>query len=190
MTNSTGDSQSWPPGPGVWVGVNFWSRAGGPHVGSLRPGSCTPGTGGPGGAGCTLTRSFCYWPDFMPEPEALDEEVMGRFVVGRVACSGPPFGGRHPTREHRRRSLGHRGHGQRQRFFLAPAGAFGRLHRPERARRARPRLLASGAGRCRTFSRRRRGPARTPAQPGRGGLDGAVHVPSGAHGRFDAEEGC
>jgi hypothetical protein len=30
--------------------------------------------------GCTLTRSFCYWPDFMPAPETLDEEVMERFV--------------------------------------------------------------------------------------------------------------
>jgi endo-1,4-beta-mannosidase len=30
--------------------------------------------------GCTLTRSFCYWPDFMPAPESLDEEVMERFV--------------------------------------------------------------------------------------------------------------
>jgi hypothetical protein len=31
--------------------------------------------------GCTLTRCFCYWPDFMPEPEALDEQVMGRFIA-------------------------------------------------------------------------------------------------------------
>ena len=23
--------------------------------------------------GSTLTRSFCYWPDFMPEPDTLDE---------------------------------------------------------------------------------------------------------------------
>ena len=30
--------------------------------------------------GCTLTRSFCYWPDFVPEPEVLDEKVMARFV--------------------------------------------------------------------------------------------------------------
>jgi endo-1,4-beta-mannosidase len=32
------------------------------------------------GLGCTLTRSFCYWPDFMPAPETLDAEVMERFV--------------------------------------------------------------------------------------------------------------
>jgi endo-1,4-beta-mannosidase len=30
--------------------------------------------------GCTLTRSFCYWPDFVPSPEVLDEEVMAHFV--------------------------------------------------------------------------------------------------------------
>ncbi len=30
--------------------------------------------------GCTLTRSFCYWPDFVPELEVLDEDVMDRFV--------------------------------------------------------------------------------------------------------------
>jgi len=29
--------------------------------------------------GCTLTRSFCYWPEFMPEPELLDPEIMERF---------------------------------------------------------------------------------------------------------------
>ena len=30
--------------------------------------------------GCTLTRSFCYWPDFVPSPEVLDEDVMARFA--------------------------------------------------------------------------------------------------------------
>ena len=29
--------------------------------------------------GCTVTRSFCYWPDFMPKPETLDEQVLDRF---------------------------------------------------------------------------------------------------------------
>jgi endo-1,4-beta-mannosidase len=29
--------------------------------------------------GCNVTRSFCYWPDFMPEPERLDDEVLFRF---------------------------------------------------------------------------------------------------------------
>ena len=29
--------------------------------------------------GCTVTRSFCYWPDFVPSPEQLDEDVLSRF---------------------------------------------------------------------------------------------------------------
>lgn len=29
--------------------------------------------------GCSVTRSFCYWPDFVPEPERLDEAVIERF---------------------------------------------------------------------------------------------------------------
>lgn len=29
--------------------------------------------------GCNVTRSFCYWPDFVPEPEHLDPAVLGRF---------------------------------------------------------------------------------------------------------------
>ncbi len=29
--------------------------------------------------GCTVTRSFCYWPDFVPEPETLDDQVLDRF---------------------------------------------------------------------------------------------------------------
>ena len=29
--------------------------------------------------GCNVTRCFCYWPDFVPEPELLDEQVLARF---------------------------------------------------------------------------------------------------------------
>jgi endo-1,4-beta-mannosidase len=29
--------------------------------------------------GCTVTRSFCYWPDFVPKPETLDQQVLDRF---------------------------------------------------------------------------------------------------------------
>lgn len=29
--------------------------------------------------GCTVTRSFCYWADFVPKPETLDEQVLDRF---------------------------------------------------------------------------------------------------------------
>ncbi len=66
--------------PDIWIGVNFWSRVGGPRmwrdydsavVGEeldqlheLR---------------MDVTRSFFYWPDFMPTPSALDEELVTRF---------------------------------------------------------------------------------------------------------------
>jgi endo-1,4-beta-mannosidase len=30
--------------------------------------------------GLGVTRSFCFWPDFVPEPEALDETVVARFA--------------------------------------------------------------------------------------------------------------
>ena len=30
--------------------------------------------------GCTVTRSFCYWPDFVPEPERLDDKALERFA--------------------------------------------------------------------------------------------------------------
>ena len=29
--------------------------------------------------GCNVTRSFCYWPDFVPEPERLEPSVLERF---------------------------------------------------------------------------------------------------------------
>ncbi len=29
--------------------------------------------------GCNVTRSFCFWPDFVPEPEHLDSSVLERF---------------------------------------------------------------------------------------------------------------
>ena len=66
--------------PQVWLGVNFWSRVGGPRmwrdydaevVGeelrTMRD------------HGMTVTRSFFYWPDFMPTPDALDETLVDRF---------------------------------------------------------------------------------------------------------------
>ena len=30
--------------------------------------------------GCNVTRSFCYWPDFVPEPERLDAGALERFA--------------------------------------------------------------------------------------------------------------
>jgi endo-1,4-beta-mannosidase len=67
--------------PACWLGANFWSRTGGPlmwrnydsaivrdelavlHQHGLR-----------------VTRSFYYWPDFMPEPDRIDEQMTARFA--------------------------------------------------------------------------------------------------------------
>jgi endo-1,4-beta-mannosidase len=81
MSNTTTNDQGWPRDPGMWVGTNFWSRSGGPRMWEhydrevVREELATLAS-----LGCTLTPSFCYWPDFMPAPETLDEEVMSRFI--------------------------------------------------------------------------------------------------------------
>ncbi|WP_433890303.1 cellulase family glycosylhydrolase [Streptomyces sp. CA-111067] len=63
-----------------WIGVNFWSKVGGPRMWSeydhdvvvkelqvLRD------------HGLNLTRSFFFWSDFMPEPDVLSEQAVARF---------------------------------------------------------------------------------------------------------------
>ena len=67
--------------PASWLGVNFWSRTGGPlmwrnydpqvirdELRLLRE------------HGLTMTRSFFYWPDFMPAPDRIDEQMVARFA--------------------------------------------------------------------------------------------------------------
>lgn len=65
----------------AWIGVNYWSRCGGPRMWSdsydavvVREELAVLG-----GSGCNVTRSFFYWPDFVPEPETLDPDVLDRF---------------------------------------------------------------------------------------------------------------
>jgi endo-1,4-beta-mannosidase len=64
-----------------WLGANYWSRVGGP----LMWRRYDPAVVGEElrvlrDHGMNLTRSFCYWPDFMPAPDRLDEQVLGRFA--------------------------------------------------------------------------------------------------------------
>jgi endo-1,4-beta-mannosidase len=68
-------------GPHWWLGANFWSRTGGP----LMWRSYDPGIVGTELAvlkrhGLTMTRSFFYWPDFMPGPREIDETMTARFA--------------------------------------------------------------------------------------------------------------
>lgn len=66
--------------PIMWVGVNYWSAAGGPRMwrdydhdvvvrelNTMRD------------HGMTVTRSFFYWPDFMPAENTLDLQLVARY---------------------------------------------------------------------------------------------------------------
>jgi endo-1,4-beta-mannosidase len=66
--------------PTTWIGVNFWSRKGGPRM--WRDYDATV-VGEELDVmrehGMTLTRSFFYWHDFMPTADALDETLVEHF---------------------------------------------------------------------------------------------------------------
>jgi endo-1,4-beta-mannosidase len=63
-----------------WLGANFWSRAGGPLMWRhYEPEVVGEELRVLRDHGMNLTRSFFYWPDFMPAPDRLDEELLGRF---------------------------------------------------------------------------------------------------------------
>jgi endo-1,4-beta-mannosidase len=69
-------------GPGSpWLGVNFWSRVGGPRMWS-RYDRATVGKELQVLAdhGLNLTRSFFFWPEVMPEPDRLDETLLERYA--------------------------------------------------------------------------------------------------------------
>jgi endo-1,4-beta-mannosidase len=64
-----------------WLGANFWSRTGGPLMWrSYDPAVVLEELAVLRAHGMNLTRSFCYWPDFMPEPDRLDEQLLDRFA--------------------------------------------------------------------------------------------------------------
>jgi endo-1,4-beta-mannosidase len=63
-----------------WIGANFWSRTGGPRMWVRYDGGVVRQELAVLAAhGCNVTRSFCYWPDFVPAPGQLDEQVLERF---------------------------------------------------------------------------------------------------------------
>ncbi len=65
---------------GCWIGANFWSRTGGPRMWIRYDGAVVrEELALLAEHGCNVTRSFCFWPDFVPAPEQLDESVMERF---------------------------------------------------------------------------------------------------------------
>ena len=67
--------------PVSWVGANFWSRTGGPFMWrGYDPDVVRAELAVLREHGLTMTRSFFFWPDFMPDPEAVDEEMAARFA--------------------------------------------------------------------------------------------------------------
>jgi endo-1,4-beta-mannosidase len=67
--------------PVTWLGANFWSRTGGPLMWrNYDPAVVRAELRVLREHGLTMTRSFFYWPDFMPEPDSVDEEMTARFA--------------------------------------------------------------------------------------------------------------
>jgi endo-1,4-beta-mannosidase len=67
--------------PASWLGVNFWSRSGGPLMWrNYDPAVIREELRVLREHGLTMTRSFFYWPDFMPAPDRIDEEMTARFA--------------------------------------------------------------------------------------------------------------
>jgi endo-1,4-beta-mannosidase len=65
-----------------WLGVNFWSRAGGPLMWRAYDRDVVDAELAVlAEHGLNTTRSFFYWPDFMPEPGRLDERLVGHYAT-------------------------------------------------------------------------------------------------------------
>jgi hypothetical protein len=67
--------------PQVWLGVNFWSRAGGPRMWvTFDEEVVRKELAVLAQHGLNVTRSFFYLPDFMPAPDTLDERCCERYA--------------------------------------------------------------------------------------------------------------
>ncbi|MBV9451208.1 MAG: beta-mannosidase [Streptosporangiaceae bacterium] len=67
--------------PVTWLGANFWSRTGGPLMWrNYDPDIVRTELRVLSDHGLTMTRSFFYWPDFMPAPDEIDEDMTARFA--------------------------------------------------------------------------------------------------------------
>ena len=67
--------------PANWLGANFWSRTGGPLMWRrYDPAVVSEELAVLRRHGLTMTRSFFYWPDFMPGPYEIDETLTARFA--------------------------------------------------------------------------------------------------------------
>jgi endo-1,4-beta-mannosidase len=65
----------------TWIGVNFWSRAGGPHMWrQFDEAVVAEELALLAEHSLTVTRTFFFWPDFHPEPYRIDEEKCALFA--------------------------------------------------------------------------------------------------------------
>jgi endo-1,4-beta-mannosidase len=81
MTHPTDGRASSPDTALPWLGANFWSRSGGPRMWSRYDGALVrEELAVLVEHGLDTTRSFCFWPDFVPKPETIDEDVAARFA--------------------------------------------------------------------------------------------------------------
>ncbi len=65
----------------LWIGANFWSRTGGPRMWTrYDPTVVREELRVLAHHGCNVTRSFCYWPEFVPTPGVLDATLLERFA--------------------------------------------------------------------------------------------------------------
>jgi hypothetical protein len=165
--------------PVSWLGANFWSRAGGPFMWrSYDPAVIGAELRVLREHGLTMTRSFFFWPDFMPEPEVIDEETTGAEVIatdarGRPALllrrvgGGSLVLGTYPV-EHMA-ALTPRVNPRRHRHPV-PGAVRPRRSPPAGGRRRPPGCLRHSGPRRRHRLRRagqpRRRPAKRPARPG------------------------
>ncbi len=65
----------------LWFGANFWSRTGGPLMWrDYDPQLVRQELRVLKDHGLNMTRSFFYWPDFMPALDRIDEELCGHYA--------------------------------------------------------------------------------------------------------------
>ncbi len=64
----------------LWIGVNFWSRSGGPLMWHNYDAAVIRAELSQlAQSGCNVTRSFLYWPHFVPKERTFDQDVLDRF---------------------------------------------------------------------------------------------------------------
>lgn len=67
--------------PVAWLGANYWSRRGGPLMWrSYDPSVIREELRVLADHGLNVTRSFFYWPDFMPAPDRIDEACAAHYA--------------------------------------------------------------------------------------------------------------